>query len=96
MCGPVILDFDLDISGISGLYGQLSWSVDQVFFGISSKLIVIGHEQGVKGACVYAETAKNTFAVVNLRHDALLVMFPLLIDLDHTNGFRNPLARDCT
>jgi len=59
------------------------------------QLVIIGHEKSIKRAGIDAQAAKDAFAIVDLWHDGLLVLFPQLVNLDHAYSFCNTLTGDC-
>src|SRR5215218_4366429 len=95
VCSPPVVYHDFYITLVLGLDSQLLWGVYHVLFCKCRQLVIIGHKKSIKRTGINAQAAKDALAVINLRHNTFLVLFPLLINFDHPYGFRNALARDC-
>src|ERR671915_2185191 len=66
---------------------KLSWCVNEMLLCKGGQLIVICHKQSIKGACINTKATEYAFTIVNLRHYAFFVLFPLLVYLNHSNCF---------
>lgn len=64
-----------------------------MFFCKARELVIVCHKKSVKWACINAQATEHAFAIIDLRHDGFLVLFPILIDFDHANCLGNSFAR---
>src|SRR5581483_458706 len=95
MCGPPVINYDLDVALVLWFYRKLRRRVYQVLLGERRQLVIVCHKESIERAGVNAQTAENALAKVNLWHDGLLVLLPLLIHLYHADCFCDAFARDC-